>query len=306
MLELNIVIAMTTGSLVIAAVLLWKSGGERQRQANSQQRLSEALARVESHGEFVAAPAPDAWLPALLEIWLRRAGLAPSQRLYGWLAAPGLLVAFGAGFFWGFKAAAVGLLVVYPAGLAMFLQWRIENFRNQVVAQLPDFLDSVVRILSIGCSLDLAFRNACEDSRDPLKGVFSQVLLRTQAGTSLEDALSQVAETCGVKEIKFLAAVFYLGMRYGGNAQAILDRIALTLRERERGQRELRAMTSETRASAWILSALPVVVGTMTLFANPDYLLGMWRDGTGRQLLMAAGGLQVAGMFLLFRMAKIQ
>lgn len=306
MLELNIVMAMTMASLVIAAVLLWKSGAEKQRHAISQRRLNESLARVESPNGFISSSSPDAWRPVLLETWMNRAGLTPGQRLYIGLMIPALLLAVGGGLVFGFKAGAVGLFVVYPFGLVAFMHWRIESFRNQVVAQLPDFLDSVVRILSIGCSLDLAFRNACEDSRDPLKGIFSQVLLRTHAGTSLEDALNQVGETCAVKEIKFMAAIFYLGMRYGGNAQAILERIALTMRERERGQKELRAMTSETRASAWILSALPIVVGSMTLFTNPDYLLGMWRDGMGRQLLLAAAGLQVLGMFLLFRMAKIK
>lgn len=305
MLELNVVIALALASLVIAAAILWTSGSERQRRAISQQRLSEALARAEPHSEFIASPASDVGLPVLLETWLHRAGLTPGRRLYIFFAIPALLLALGGGLLFGFKAGAAGLLVAYPIGMAVFLHWRMEDFRRRIVAQLPDFLDSVARILSIGCSLDLAFRNACEDSRDPLKGIFSQVLLRTHAGMSLEDAMNQVAEASGVKEIKFMAAVFYLGMRYGGNAQAILDRIALTMREHERGQKELRAMTSETRASAWILSALPIVVGGLTLFTNPDYLLGMWRDGAGRQLLMAAAGLQLVGMTLLFRMAKI-
>ncbi len=306
MLELNVVMAMTMVSLVIAALFLWKSGTERQRQATSQRRLNEALARVESPSEFNASSSSDTWRSAWLENWLHRAGLTPGQQVYVWLAIPALFLAFGAGLVFGFKAGAAGLFVVYPVGLTVFMHWRIEAFRNRVVAQLPDFLDSVVRILSIGCSLDLAFRNAYEDSRDPLKGIFSQVLLRTHAGTSLEDALNQVGETCAVKEIKFMAAIFYLGMRYGGNAQVILERIALTMRERERGQKELHAMTSETRASAWILSALPIVVGGMTMFTNPDYLLGMWRDEIGRQLLLVACGLQILGMFLLFRMAKIK
>ena len=89
------------------------------------------------------------------------------------------------------------------------------------------------------------------------------------------------------------------------NAHAVLERLSQTLRERRRGQQELKAMTAETRASAWILSALPIVVGLLTLTANPAYLTGMWTDPGGRQLLLWALGLQIAGMLLLFRMARI-
>jgi tight adherence protein B len=50
---------------------------------------------------------------------------------------------------------------------------------------------------------------------------------------------------------------------------------------------------------------LPVVVALLTLSSNPGYLIGMWTDPTGRQLLMAAVAMQVLGMALLFRMARI-
>lgn len=305
MFELNLVIAMAIACLLTAAALLWKSGTEKQRQAVAMQRLDAVLARFETKGEYRPLASPDAWQPRLLEQLLRRAGFAPSPRLYAWLAAPGLLLALAAGALLGLEAGAAALLLAYPLGLGIFLQWCTERLRRQAIQQLPDFIDSVVRIVSIGCSLELAFRNATEECREPLRGIFSQVLLRTNAGMSLEDAMSQVAESSGVKDLKFMAAVFYLGVHYGGNANAVLERIAITLRERERGQKELHAMTAEIRVSSWILSALPIVVGLLTMTTNPGYLRGMWLDDTGRTLLLTAGGLQVAGMLLLFRMAKI-
>jgi tight adherence protein B len=284
---------------------MWKSGAEKQRQAVAMQRLDAALARFEMGADYRPLASPDAWQPRLLEKLLRRAGFAPGRRVYAWLAAPGLVLALAAGSLLGFKAGAAMLLLAYPLVLGVFLNWRIEHLREKVVEQLPDFIDSVVRIVSIGCSLELAFRNATEECREPLRAIFAQVLLRCNAGMALEDAMSQVAESSGVKDLKFVAAVFYLGVHYGGNANALLERIALTLRERERGQKELHAMTAEIRVSAWILSALPIVVGFLTLIVNPGYLAGMWLDQTGQKLLLTVGGLQIVGMFLLFRMAKI-
>lgn len=305
MLELALLTAVAVACLLMAALLMWRSGTEKKRQATAMQRLTSALARVEPGAQAVSLAVPDAWYERVLEDRLRRAGLVPGRRVYLLLVLPGLALTLGAAFVLGAKGAALALFVAYPLGLFLVLQWLTERFHNRVAAQLPDFIDSVMRIVSIGCSLELAFRNATQECRAPLRGIFSQVLLRTQAGVALEDSMMQVADAYGIKDLQFMAAVFYLGMRYGGNANAVLERVATSLRERERGQKELRAMTGETRASAWILSALPVFVGFMILIINPEYLRGMWLDPAGQKMLIAAAGLQVTGMFLLFRMAKI-
>lgn len=302
--ELLAVLALASISLLAAGALLWRGSGERDRQTLVQQRLHAALRRFQPEGGDLPA-APETWRPSAFDNRLRRAGFLPSGRLYLLLALPGLALGLTAGFAFGAAAALGSLGLFYPALLAAFLQWRSERFRARVVAQLPDFVDNIVRILSVGCSLELAFRNASGECPEPLRGIFAQALLRTQAGTALEDALAQVAEAWEITELKFTAATFYLGMRFGGNANAILERIALGLRERQRSQKELLAMTAETRVSAWILGALPLVVGGLILFVNPGYLRGMWLDEFGKQLLLAAGVLQVLGVLLLTRMAKL-
>lgn len=302
---LGAVLALAILCLLVAAVLMWKSGDEKERQAIALHRLDAALAHRGWDSDAVLGPAADPWQPRPVADLLRRAGLVPGRRLYVRLAIPALLLGPVTALFLGPIAGLIGVFLIYPLLTAIVLSWRIERLHDQVVAQLPDFIDGVVRILSIGCSLELAFRNASEECPEPLRGIFTQVLLRTSAGMALEDALNQVSEAWQVKDLKFMAATFYLGMRFGGNANAVLERISLTLRERQRGQKELRAMTAETRVSAWILSALPVVVGLVILMINPSYLAGMWKDQFGQQLLLGAMGLQVGGMFLLFRMAKM-
>lgn len=306
MIELNILLGLAVLSMLGAAALLLHSGKGEQRHARGALRLNSALARLESVYDFVPAPVTAGWLPPLIGEYLQRSGLAVGRRFYVLLALSGLtMLALGLALL-GFGRGLLLFVVAYPLFVGLFINWRSERFREQVVAQLPGFLDAISRILSVGCSLELAFRNAGEECQEPLRGIVSQVLLRTRAGLALEDAMNQVAESYAIRELNFMASVFYLGMRYGGNAQAILERITLTMRERLRSRKELLAMTAETRASAWILSALPVVVGVLTLSSNPAYLIGMWHDDAGRQLLLVAAGLQVSGMFLLFRMARLQ
>lgn len=304
--ELSILLGLAVLCMLGAAALLLQGGKGEQRHARGLLRLNSALARLESVPDFVPAPANSGWLPPLLGDYLQRSGFVINRRFYVLLALPGVILLVLGLLLLGLGRGLLFFVVAYPLLVALFINWRSEHFREQVVAQLPGFLEAISRILSVGCSLELAFRNAGEECQEPLRGIVSQVLLRTRAGLALEDAMNQVAETYAIRELNFMASVFYLGVRYGGNAQAILERITLTMRERLRSRKELLAMTAETRASAWILSALPVVVGLLTLSSNPGYLIGMWQDDTGRQLLLVAAGLQVSGMFLLFRMARLQ
>lgn len=288
--------------LVLAALLLADKG---LRQTHGSRRLDEVLARHEGANASGTLPAVTAWVPPWFERYLHRAGLPATPLVYAALLAPAPLLFLLSRFLLGPGYALLLTGTAYPLLLSSFIQWRIRAFRQKIVDQLPNFLESIVRILSVGCSLELAFRNASEECDEPLRAINQQVLLRTRAGQSLEDALIQLADVYAIREMGFVASLFHLGIRYGGNANAVLERLSTTLRERRRGQHELKAMTAETRASAWILNALPIVVGLLTLTANPAYLTGMWTDPGGRQLLLWALGLQIAGMLLLFRMARI-
>lgn len=300
------IILLACACLLAAAFVLLRNARRGAHRAAGAQRLNEVLARHDDQMAAAQLPVANGWVPPLLERYLHRAGLPSTQRVYALLATPAVVIFLAAEVFLGLFYALLLLATCYPLVLWFFLRWRIADFRQRVIALLPAFLESISRILSVGCSLELAFRNASEECEEPLRGITQQVVLRTRAGQSLEDAMMQIADIYAIRELGFVASVFHLGIRYGGNAHAVLERLSVNMRERQRSQQELKAMTAETRASAWILSALPVVVGLMTLSSNPTYLLGMWQDPTGRYLLLAAVALQVVGMFLLFRMSKIE
>lgn len=305
MFEANWVFGLASLCLILAAYLLIADANRRQRRQLGVRHLQEVLARQDDRLLAGELPAEVDWLPPYFDRLLQRAGLEGSARLYWMMITPGVILFMIAEVLLGIYYALFVLCVVYPALLLLFLEFRIRRYRAQLVEQLPAFLESVSRILSVGCSLELAFRNATEECEEPLRSIFQQVVARTRMGQSLEEAMMQVADIYAVQELGYVASVFQLGMRYGGSAHTVLERLSTTMRERLRSQQELKAMTGETRASAWILSALPIIVGLLVLSSNPDYLLGMWTDASGRKLLLAAFGLQLVGMALLFRMSRI-
>jgi tight adherence protein B len=83
-----------------------------------------------------------------------------------------------------------------------------------------------------------------------------------------------------------------------------LENLIKMIREREQAARQLRALTGETRVTAYVLTALPISMVGYFLAVNPAYLMTMWNDGTGRILLFVALVMQVMGCFTLWRMLR--
>jgi tight adherence protein B len=126
-----------------------------------------------------------------------------------------------------------------------------------------------------------------------------------RVGVELDRALHQIAANVRVEEMFLLASILGLGVRYGGRADLLLERVGNFMRDREQADQELTAMSAETRLSAWILGLLPLGVGAFLIMTNPGYFMGMWNDGTGRILIFSAAGLQLTGAALLYRLAKL-
>jgi tight adherence protein B len=234
---------------------------------------------------------------------LLRAGIAPSPRLL-WSAAAVSLLAMGiGGSRLGGLGAVAGALVVLASAWILVLV-RTSQHLGQMRSQLPAFLAHVLRAVSSGSSVALALDSATRETAQPLRGVFERVQRKAQRGADLEQALGETTRAIGLRELSMLALTIRVNQRFGGSIRALLESLQQTLRTRERAQRELEALTAETRLSAWVLGLLPLAIVIYVLLMNPDYLTRMWEDRQGRMLLTGAGALQVLGSLLLWRMVR--
>jgi tight adherence protein B len=197
------------------------------------------------------------------------------------------------------------LLVFLLIGLRLWLWHSATRQQSRIVTQLPEFLDGVVRMITIGNSVPAAFQAAVPAVDLPLRACLERASRMMRAGVELDKALNNLADLYVIEEFTLIASVVRLSVRYGGRADQVLERMAAFMRDREMAQRELSALSAETRLSAWILGLLPVVVGTFIVLSNPQYFIGMWFDPTGRHLFYGALGLQLVGIFLLYRLAKL-
>lgn len=244
-------------------------------------------------GARLALPAVPGWLEGVV---------TTGQLASGTVA--GLLLSLVAGFAAGPVAAVIVLLLVLAIGA--FVIWhRKQKMRALLVAQLPVFIDSIVRLITIGNAIQAAFQLAIPTTKAPLRDCMEKASALVRAGVDLDQALAQMAARVSIEEMHLLASILGLGVRYGGRADVLLERVAHFMRDREQAQHELVAMSSETRLSAWILGLLPIGVGAAIVLINPAYFALMWQDESGRTLLFGALALQATGVFLLYRLARL-
>ena len=266
------------------------------RQANTQ-RVLERL----GDGQPVAQELNSAWAP--LERMFLRAGMGkPTEHLGLWFA--GWAVSALLGFVLGDWLGLLTMLVLPPLLLRVYIGWRYQRRVQRMIEQLPQLLDHSLRSLKSGRTLADAVLGGIETAEDPLKQAMSRIQRNVQMGVSLPESASDFAEFYEQDEFRLFALGLKVNHRYGGNASELLENLIKMIREREQGARQLKAMTGETRMTAYVLAGLPVLMVGYFLAVNPGYLMTMWNDGTGRYLLLGALGMDLSGTWLMWRMLR--
>ncbi len=266
------------------------------RQANTN-RVLERL----GDGQPVAQELSSAWAP--LERMFLRAGMGkPTEHLGLWFTgwAVGALLGYVMGDWLGLLA----MLVLPPLLLRVYIGWRYQRLVQRMIEQLPQLLDHSVRSLKSGRTLADAVLGGIESTENPLKQAMSRIQRNVQMGVSLPESVSDFAEFYEQDEFRLFALGLKVNHRYGGNASELLENVIKMIREREQGARQLKAMTGETRMTAYVLAGLPVLMVGYFLAVNPGYLMTMWNDGTGRYLLLGALAMDLTGTWLMWRMLR--
>ena len=292
--------------LVGLGLLMLAAARGRARAEDARAHLAAQTEQVRARYATATEPAPQSAVRDLRRRWddlMRRADLKPTRRTYLSIGVPVVLTVLVGALAGGLLGA--GAMLVMAVTLLCFLLWvRIRRIKDKMLRQLPGFLDGVVRLMTIGSSVPAAFQNSVANTEPPLRQCLVQAIHLQRAGKELDQAVLQVGRAYDLDELVIVSSVLRLSQRYGGRADVVMERTATFMRDREEAQRELLALSAETRMSAWVLGLLPMVVAGGMFVFNAGYILLMWRDPAGKAMLLTAAGLEVAGSFMLYRLAR--
>ena len=182
------------------------------------------------------------------------------------------------------------------------IQRRVKKFNSN----FPDAIELMVRGLRSGLPITETLGIVAGEISGPVGIEFRMVADKMKIGRTMEAALQETADRLGTPEFQFFVITLAIQRETGGNLAETLSNLADVLRKRAQMKLKIRAMSSESKASAYIVGSLPFVVFTLVWFINPNYMAGFFTDQ--RLMVAGLGGLiwMSIGAFIMAKMVNFE
>ncbi len=312
--DLTNLLAVALPMAAAIAVFFWSLDRVRKERARPAETERTPRATPRELVERLLRPAADnlslrrtaEGKPTLTED-LARAGLnvTPAEYLLMRIGAVALGVLIGL-FRFGISIGPIvmgALGFVIPPLVVGYLQRRRQNMFNE---QLTGMLQLLSNSLKTGYAIDRALETVASKSQPPVSTEFERVATEITLGTSVEDALSALLLRINSPDLEFIVTAILLHTRVGGNLAEVLDNISDTLRDRLQTKRDMSVLTAQSRASASIITGLPILLALGLYVFVPGYFAPMTSTFVGYILLGIAGLLILVGNILIRRMTALQ
>jgi tight adherence protein B len=203
------------------------------------------------------------------------------------------------------ESAAAGVLsaTVLPYLVLRFLRARRQK---KFSGQFPNALDTIVRSLRAGHPVPVAIAMVGQEMPDPIGSEFGMVSDEITYGADLETALQNLYCRIGSDDLPLFVTAVGIQASTGGNLGEILENLSGVIRDRFKMKRKIRALAAEGRASALILSALPVGLFFVIQITSPEFYASVWQEPLTRLLLAGAAIWLLIGNLLMFRMVNFR
>jgi tight adherence protein B len=160
----------------------------------------------------------------------------------------------------------------------MFLQFKANRTRKKMQDQFPVALDVFVRGLRAGHPIAAALDLLTVEMPDPIGSQFGVVVDEVTYGAELRDALQAMADRWDLEDMRMFVVSLSVQSETGGNLAEILDNLSTVIRERHSMYLKVRALSSEGRMTAIMLTVLPVFAFAMLFLLNPAFFLDVADD----------------------------
>ena len=182
----------------------------------------------------------------------------------------------------------------------------IKRRMDQFTARFPDAIELMVRGLRSGLPISETIGVVATEVHGPIGIEFQNVSDKMKIGRTMEAALQEAADRIGTPEFQFFVITLAIQRETGGNLAETLANLSDVLRKRSQMKLKIKAMSSESKASAYIVGALPFIVFGLIWFINGAYMQAFFTDT--RLIVAGVGGLiwMGIGAFIMAKMVRFE
>ena len=314
---------IVTAAVFLAGYFVWsvprqeaeQALGSRLREVRSSSRTrsrsAPELLRREHRGAFARVGDLVTWVGVLrrLQELIQQADLKyRAADVFGIsvLLAGTVFVIFG--LFGGSGLWLLRVLLTAAIGfipLVYILRVRARRLRK-FEEQLPDAIDLFTRTMRAGHNIHSGLETMAAETADPVRMEFRKLVEELALGSQVEPALHSLGQRVPLIDLKFFITSLILQRQTGANMVAVLENLAMLVRERLNMAEKLKAHTAQQRFSAGLLCVLPVVVGLAFWVLKPDYTALLWTDPIGQKFFTYAIVSEIVGILIIRRIANVR
>jgi len=288
----------------------------RQKHRRAQDRILE---RRLGNSPAAGTPSPVAWAPPKDEVVRVLARLRALPWVGGYLGEtmreatvptlltiPALLVAGTVVSGKWLTVSGALLFGLAASTLPVFYARRKSKQRLKLLGeQLPYLIDLLKSALESGHTMLRALQMAGQNLPEPISSELRLIVEQVQLGMTLPLALEAMYQRAPVEELAFLVAAVRVQTDVGNSLAEVFQHVSEGMRNRQRAEHQLRALTAQSRASAVIVTLLPfIVLGAFSLI-NPDYSRPLFHNHYGQKMLEAAIVLDIVAYFVMRKIARV-
>ncbi|WP_043933098.1 type II secretion system F family protein [Bacillus sp. EB01] len=203
-------------------------------------------------------------------------------------------------------------LCAVPGGIAGYLlpgfilkkkeKERVEKFNEG----LADMISTIIGSLRAGFSFPQALKSVAEESDSPIKEEIESVIKSMQYGSSVEEALNELKERMPSDDLDLMIQAILIQRQVGGNLATVLEKIVETIRDRTKIQRQIKTLTAQGRMSGMVIALLPLFLGIVLYFIQPDFISPLFTHPVGIGMVAAGVTSGVIGFILIRKITQIE
>ncbi len=231
------------------------------------------------------------------------------------LFASVLLISFGLGFIFFLALwpnVVAGLFfgtVMAMAGWStpkIILRNMWEKRCNRIVDQMVDGMTIMANSVGAGLSVPQAMERVTDNMSGPITQEFTLILNQIRLGRSVEEALNEFGDRIPRPDVQMFVSGVNILKETGGNLAETFATITTTIRERQKIERRIEAMTSQGIMQAIIVTCVPFALLIMFFIGDPSFVMPLFTRPLGWLALFFMIGLQVMGGLMMKKIVTIK
>ncbi len=172
-------------------------------------------------------------------------------------------------------------------------------------AQLPDALVMITGALKAGASLNMALQSLVKEQPAPMSQEIALLVRQQRLGINFDESLDVLEERVPIQSVNMLVSALKISREIGGNLSETLETLADTLRRKITMEGKIDSLTSQGRMQGIVMSGLPIAIGVMLSFIEPENMSKLFTTPTGWAVVSVIVVMEYLGYFFIKKITTI-